>query len=198
MAENTEALILKTAYNEFIQKGVDGMRMKEVASKAGVNKAMIHYYFETKEKLFQAAFREAIDILLPELSEILNRDIPLFDKIEQYIHRFIDILMENPGMASFIIDEMNKRPAETGDWLVEAMDFDTDILEEQLDEAASNWEIARVDVQHFLINISSLCLFPFVGSNFLKSLHGLDQKTYDKLLKERKGIVYDTILNWIT
>jgi len=198
MAENTEALILKTAYNEFLQKGVDGMRMKEVASKAGVNKAMIHYYFETKEKLFKAAFQEAIDMLLPELSEILNRDTPLFDKIEQYIHRLIDILIENPGMAAFIIDEMNKRPDETGEWLVEAMDFDTDLLEQQLDEAASNWEIARVDVQHFLMNISSLCLFPFIGGNFLMNLHGLDQSSYDKLLEERKGIVYDTILNWIT
>ena len=77
----SEKLILNAAENIFIKKGMDGARMQEIADEAGINKALLHYYFRNKQQLFEAVFMNAFSLLAPQLNSILNDDSSIEEKI---------------------------------------------------------------------------------------------------------------------
>ena len=85
---NTEERILESARQIFQAKGLQGARMQEIADKAGINKAMLHYYYRSKELLFEAVFEEAANRIFPKIVELLNTDYPLFEKIEYFVDYF--------------------------------------------------------------------------------------------------------------
>ena len=78
---NTEQIILKAARKVFTHKGFDGARMQEIADEAGINKALLHYYFRSKDKLFEAIFKEVITTFFPRIISVLTSDLSLFEKI---------------------------------------------------------------------------------------------------------------------
>lgn len=190
--------ILDAALDEFVEKGTDGVRMQSIADKVGVTKAMIHYYFDTKEKLFQKVFGEACKMLFGDLMKILETDVPLFHKIDQFTNQALKRFHTYPALAGFIVTELNYNSEETAKLLWEKIDFNRTIFERQLDTAASNYEIARVSSQHVLANILSLCLFPCTGRTFMQELLLIDgQQEYKEFLDQRSGIISDTIINWL-
>ena len=107
---NTEQKILESARNIFHKKGLSGSRMQEIADKAGINKAMLHYYYSSKDKLFDAVFQEAIKRIFPELSKLLNEEMPLFEKIIYFSDKYISLLQQNVYLPSFVMNEMNQNP----------------------------------------------------------------------------------------
>src|SRR5271156_3051845 len=102
-----EQRILAAAKKVFLLKGMDGARMQDIADEAGINKALLHYYFRSKEKLFEVIFREAMDQLFPRIIGILNADKPLFDKIESFCGEYVGMLLNNPYLPMFVMNEVN-------------------------------------------------------------------------------------------
>ena len=82
---NTEESILKAANEVFQTKGLDGSRMQEIADKANINKAMLHYYYRSKQLLFDAVFKKAFSLLAPELNAILNDDSSVEEKVQNFL-----------------------------------------------------------------------------------------------------------------
>ena len=89
--KNTENQILDAAKTVFQSKGMDGARMQEIADKAGINKAMLHYYYRSKQLLFEAVFKHAFLLLAPQLNKILNDDSNIEDKIRNFTFNYIYI-----------------------------------------------------------------------------------------------------------
>lgn len=108
--QGTETRILEAAKKVFIRKGLDGSRMQEIANEAGINKALLHYYFRSKQKLFEAVFSYAFIKFLPKVTEVLNADMPFLKKIEIFIDNYIDLLIENPFLPIFILNELYRQP----------------------------------------------------------------------------------------
>src|ERR1017187_9752498 len=108
--QTTEEKILAAAKKVFVVKGMAGARMQDIADTAGINKALLHYYFRNKEKLFEVIFKEAAIRLFPKINAILNSDLPLFDKIRRFAHDYIEIVIENPYLPLFVLNEINKQP----------------------------------------------------------------------------------------
>jgi len=106
----TEQLILGAAKKVFIRKGLDGTRMQEIADEAGINKSLLHYYFRSKDKLFDVIFKEIVMSFAPRIVEILNSPISLFDKIELFVATYIDLLLKNPYIPGFLVNEVSKNP----------------------------------------------------------------------------------------
>ncbi len=79
---NTETLILETARSVFVEKGFDGARMQEIADKAGINKALLHYYFRSKQNLFESILNESIQKIIPHILEFMESEVSLAKKIE--------------------------------------------------------------------------------------------------------------------
>ncbi|MFK5974290.1 MAG: TetR/AcrR family transcriptional regulator, partial [Flavobacteriaceae bacterium] len=107
---NTENRILTAAKNVFQRKGMDGSRMQEIANEAGINKAMLHYYYRSKQLLFEAVFKNAFSLLAPQLNAILNDDSSIEEKIKNFTHNYITFILKHPYLPNFIIQELNRNP----------------------------------------------------------------------------------------
>ena len=108
--DSTEQKIFDAAHEIFVQKGMDGAKMQEIADRAGINKALLHYYFRSKEKLFEMIFTSAAQKLFPKINFIFESDLPLFQKIEQFCHEYLEVMIENPYLPAFLINEINQDP----------------------------------------------------------------------------------------
>ena len=94
----TEARILQAAQQEFLEKGFAGARTASIAERAGINKALLHYYFRNKETLFEEVFTLMSRQLIPEVKAIVVSEAPILDKIDRFIHSYIDFVKQNPDL----------------------------------------------------------------------------------------------------
>src|SRR5512132_2377585 len=107
----TEQRILDAARTVFIRRGTAGARMQEIAAEAGVNQALLHYYFRSKDRLAQAIFREAAGRLLPAVARVLGADdLSLEEKVQRFVHLYIDTVRQNPFLPGYILAELHQHP----------------------------------------------------------------------------------------
>jgi len=190
--------ILNAALGEFSGNGLAGARLQAIADEVGVTKAMIHYYFGSKEKLFREVFTVAYQTVIGDLLKCLETDKPVFPKIEEFVQRAIERFHTDPALVDFITNSLNKYPGTTVPLMKELMDYDAAVFDKQLQEAASRYEIAAIDSDQIVLNMLSLCMFPYSARVFMSELlHKDRKKAYLELLEQRKGIVTDTIINWL-
>src|SRR5690349_22190096 len=100
--KSTQDRILDAARKVFVRKGMAGARMQDIADEAGINKALLHYYFRSKEKLFEQIFKELSFQFLPRVNAIFESDGSLFEKIEMFCSEYISKMIENPFIPLFI------------------------------------------------------------------------------------------------
>ena len=110
--KNTEQKILEAAKSVFLEKGKDGTTMQAIADKAGINKALLHYYFRSKDKLFRKVLEETMSAFLPKIEETFTSEIDFFDKIRMVVKNYISLLYENPFIPAFMLNEINRNPEE--------------------------------------------------------------------------------------
>ncbi|HHB51740.1 MAG TPA: TetR/AcrR family transcriptional regulator [Saprospiraceae bacterium] len=198
MADNlTEQKILEAATNVFQTKGMDGARMQEIADKAGINKAMLHYYYRSKQKLFEAVFKTAIAIMAPKLREIINKEEPLFDKIRNFTNGYISLINQHSYLPTFIIQELNRNPNILKDTFNKEFGNGFMKMRAQIEQMVKNGEIRPIAPEQLIMNVISMSIFPFVAKPILKSVLQKEDKDYQQLLEARKTHVADFIINAI-
>jgi len=194
---NTEQTILKAAKKIFIQKGMDGARMQEIADEAGINKALLHYYFRSKDKLFEAIFTEAILKLIPNIMEMMKSDLPLFTKIEIFTGNYIDAFTENPFVPGFIMHELSRDPSKIVN-MVKNAGINPQPFFDQVKREADAGNIIAVDPYHLIVNMLSMCIFPFVATPILMNvLFKNNAESYSQFIAQRKKEVPEFIINSI-
>lgn len=195
--ENTELEILNAAKEVFQEKGMAGARMQEIADKAGINKALLHYYYRSKQLLFEATFKSAFLIMAPQLNKVLNDDRDLFDKIRNFTKQYTSFVMKHPYLPNFVIQEINKNP-EFIQKLQKEKNFPSiDKFKIQVASAVEQGIIKPIEAEQLFINIISLNIFPFIGKPLLKGLVNADEEMYHKILEDRTTEVADFIINAI-
>lgn len=194
---DTEGAILEAAKRIFQKKGMNGARMQEIADEASINKSMLHYYYRSKQLLFEAVFKKAFSMLAPKLNEIINAEIELFDKINLFSFNFISFVIKHPYLPNFIIQELNRNP-EFIDQLTKEDYFPSiDNFKKQVEKDVASKKIRSINAEQLFINILALNIFPFVGGPLLKGFTGADEDAYSKLMQERKTEVSNFIINAI-
>ncbi len=194
---NSEQIILKAAKTVFISKGLEGSRMQEIADEAGINKALLHYYYRNKEKLFEAVFEDAFAKLLPTIVELIKSEIPLFDKIELFVRNYIDIFTENPFVPGFIMHELSRNPDRIVN-LIANIGIDPHILIRQIDDEVKKGTIEPINPFHLIVNMLSMCIFPFAARPIIQNmLFQNDSKAFNEFIEERKQEVPAFIINSI-
>lgn len=195
--ENAELGILNAAKEVFQEKGMAGSRMQEIADKAGINKSMLHYYYRSKQLLFEAVFKNAFRLLAPQLNKVLNDDSELFDKIRNFTNNYISFVITHPYLPNFVIQELNKNP-DFIDRLRREKDFPTiEKFKIQVDEAIDRGIIQPIRAEQLFINIISLNILPFIAAPLLQGLINVSEKEYRELMENRKTEVADFIINSI-
>ena len=195
--KKTEERILESAKKVFYNKGIDGARMQEIADEANINKAMLHYYFRSKESLFDAVFEEAALIIFPQVIEILNMEKPLFEKINYFTDKYITLLSQNPIIPVFVIREMNNNPDKFLKAFSERIKIKPEIFLNQIRAAVRSEEILPVDPMQLFINLISLCIFPFLARPLISNVFGMNEAEFKKFLNKRKKEIPEFIINSI-
>ena len=124
-SDTTKEKIIQAAHDVFILKGMDGARMQEIADEAGINKALLHYYFHSKEQLFKEVFYGILSKLIPGLILIFKGEGSLPDKIEAVVAEYDSFMFRNPFLPQFVIREINRDPDQLSGFMSDkGLDFE--------------------------------------------------------------------------
>ncbi|TXD49272.1 TetR/AcrR family transcriptional regulator [Polaribacter sp. IC073] len=195
--KNTEEQILNAAKNIFQTKGMDGSRMQEIADKAGINKAMLHYYYRSKQLLFEAVFKNAFSLLAPQLNTILNDDSSIEDKIKNFTVDYTSFMMKHPYLPKFIIQELNRNEDFIKKLKENAGFPNLKKFKEKVAEEIKLGTIKPIDADQLFVNILALNIFPFLGKPLIKAITNKDENNYKTFVNQRKTAVADFIINAI-
>ena len=195
--DNTEEKILDAAQTVFIKKGMDGSRMQEIANEAGINKALLHYYFRTKQKLFEAIFKKVFKHTFPNISKFMLSDLPIEEKLGTFIEKYISLLLKNPFFPSFILKEISRDPKFLAS-VIKSQGVNPNEIFEMFEKEMETGKIRRMDPRDLMINILALSVFPFAAKPLINIMFfGNDKKAYNNFLIKRKDTVKEFILNSI-
>ena len=191
---DTERQILDAAHRVFLRSGTAGARTQEIAAEAGVNSALLHYYFRSKERLAAAVFRRAASELFPVVAGILMSDQPLEEKVRGVISVELDRLSRTPYLPAYVISELSYHPARIHQ-LVSALTgaapgaLGQTVLakiQAQIRAEVRADRMRPIRAEQFLVNLLSLCIFPFAAQPMLAALLGLDGERFTRFIRDRK------------
>ncbi|HMK26475.1 MAG TPA: TetR/AcrR family transcriptional regulator [Chitinophagaceae bacterium] len=182
-----EEKIRVAARKVFMTRGMTGARMQDIADEAGINKALLHYYFRDKDKLFEVVFLEEAQKFFPKINGIFNSDAPLFEKIENFVSEYIDEMQENPFLPWFVMNEINRDPDQFmyKIWGKENLPKPGKFLE-QIEKEIKKGTIKRIHPVHLLMNLLSMTIFPFVAKPMLTRNLRLNDTQFKEIMEQRK------------
>jgi TetR/AcrR family transcriptional regulator len=187
---SAEQKILDVARKHFYEKGYAGARMQEIADDTGINKAMLHYYFSTKDKLFEAIFLEALQEMLPVMVNALIEEDVFEKRIKKLISAHIDLYLKNPFIPGFIIHEMNRDPEHLFNIVFNRKGIEKGtvqaVLARILQEEQGKGHIKKVDPRQFIMDIYALTAFPFMARTLFSSMFAIEGAGLEGLMEERK------------
>jgi len=193
---STEQKIITAARIIFSRKGFAATRTRDIAHEAGINLALLNYYFGSKKNLFKMIVREKFQLLLVNMIPTLSDEqISLKEKIGILSENYTNMLLENEELPIFVLNEMSVNREFFADLLSGARTISQPIIEKQLKEI-ENQLMERgltISVTDLIINVFSLIIFPFVAKPLLISSGLLTEENFKAFVTERKG----KIMEWI-
>ena len=187
--ETKEQLILQAAEAEFMHKGFQGAKTASIAKEAGVTHAMLHYYYRTKENLFNKVFDSKMTLIANIIIQsVTNSDVALLERVKLVIESHFDFLVENPDLPRFLINELISQPDKKQifeDKIRVITSIVIPSLQKELDDEAAKGAIEQIKAFDLILNIVSLNVFVFITFPILKSLD-FSPHTADEFLENRK------------
>jgi len=194
--KTTEDKIFEAASRIFEEKGFTGSRMQEIADRAGINKALLHYYFRTKEKLFDAVFSKLAGIMFKKLFSCLDNDLPLEQKLAMFYKEHIGFLQKHPGLPAFVFHEINRNPERIARiFSNEQVVIMRKKFYKQLDEEIEAGVIRPVDKMQLVVNIVALSVFPFAARGLVSMILGEGKMKFNDFVEDRKTLLPLFIVN---
>ncbi|MDP4129173.1 MAG: TetR family transcriptional regulator [Bacteroidota bacterium] len=182
---STEEKIKEAARKVFTRKGYAATRTRDIAEEAGLNLALLNYYFRSKSKLFEMIMAEKMQQFFGFMLPVINNaDTSVQEKVELITSKYMELLMENPDLPYFVLSEIRNTP----DYFMKITDsgnfLSKSIFIRQIREKAPGR-----NPFHYLINLLGMCVFPFIMNPVLQKMGALDEKTFAKMMKERKTLI---------
>jgi TetR/AcrR family transcriptional regulator len=195
----TEEKIFEAATEVFVEKGMDGARMQDIANQAGINKALLHYYYRTKEKLFNAVFEMIARKILKKFAPVFDENLSLEDKIRFFFREHISFLQENPRLPGFILNEVNRHP-ERIKKLLAGVDFGEIWLKlyDQHKTELKKYNITQAELPQLMISMAAISVFPFAAKGILEGILGKVNVSFNDFIEERKEFAAEFVIKAIT
>jgi TetR/AcrR family transcriptional regulator len=193
--QQTEDLIKETAMRLFFQKGHINATTQEIADEAGVNRALIHYYFRSRDLLFEKVLHETLGATREKIDAIFSSNDTLYNKISRFIEIFIEQNIDYPYLENFLVTEMVKNPTKVKELhpAEEKRERLRKILEEQIKEEIAAGNIEPIGIEHFMVNLMSLCNYPLIAKPMVQDFFHFDDAAYKRFLLERRNVVLQTM-----
>lgn len=190
----TEEKILEAAKKVFHRKGFEGTRMQEIADEAGINKALLHYYFRSKENLFEAVFKEAFLQLMGRVKTVFFSEKPMKEKLQEFLANYLALLSENSYIPWFILNATYERPGLMKS-IFEQAEFNPPALMEHLKVQVMKEYGSEINPFHFWLSVLSLSIFPVVAKPLIREIFQLSEEVYQQILEQRKTEVPQFLAN---
>ena len=198
--QSKELQILEAAEKEFLTKGYDGARTNSIAKEAGVTHAMLHYYFRTKEQLFERIIDKKMSEITPLLTYLFGNDkLPLAERIKEAVSVHFDFIVANPELPKFLINEVlpNKERFVVLKSKIDEVLHQFNNLQKEVDEAALRGEVEQINIINLFQTILSLNIFSSVMPLFMENIFGEKGFTTKDFLAVRKAENIETIMRRI-
>jgi TetR/AcrR family transcriptional regulator len=202
MSENeklTEEKIFEAATIVFEEEGLSGARMQTIADRAGINKALLHYYFRTKDHLFEAVFTKLAQKMLSKFNPIFEKDLSLEDKIRFFFREHITFMQQNPKLPGFILNEINHNPHRIQK-LIKNIDFKYlwSTIYEQHKHELYKYNLTEETLPQIMTSIASMSVFPFAAKGILEVIFDNLGVDFDKYIELRKEFAAEFVIKAIT
>ena len=185
----TEEKIKNAARIVFHQKGFAATRTRDIADEAGINLALLNYYFRSKKKLFDIIMVESLQGFIQSMEGVFNNEqTTLTNKIETLVNNYIDLLIEKPDIPLFVLSELRTNPKE----LLSKIDIKNFLLKSYFLKQFKLYvkeEKITLNPLHVLLNLMGMIVFPFIASPGIKTLGGIKQEEFNALMVERKKLI---------
>jgi AcrR family transcriptional regulator len=190
--------ILEAARQEFFKKGFEGARMQTIADAAGINKALLHYYFNNKETLFNEIFESSFRKFIPHVEEMIVQEQDVFIIIRKFVHAYISLMQAQPSLPLFLFHEINK-DADRVFKLIFNNAQPTMMLQlfSKIDKAQKENLIKPIRFEQLVMNIMSMCVFPFLAKPMMQRVMNFSDDSFDDMMEQRKQLVADFIIDSI-
>lgn len=193
--DNTEERILNAATEVFRRRGFAGAKTEELAREAGVNKALLNYYFRSKEKLFQRVFELSMGDFISRVQHLLKGDLPLDMKVYKVVDLYTRMLLDQPDLPIFIISEIRAFPSHFSGMMKESLGESMEVLQRQLDDAFEQGHIRQTSAFTFLMNTLGMTVFPFIAAPLVQHVFGMDKDKFKAQILKRKQELPEMIIS---
>lgn len=196
--KHTEEKIFEAATEVFEEKGLAGSRMQSIADRAGINKALLHYYFRSKDQLFEAVFTKLMVKIFARFTPIFDKRMSLEEKIRFFYREHIEFLRKNPRLPGFILNEINHNPG-----MIKKLIGHIDIRElwktvlDQHQHELHKYNITQENLPQLLTTIISMSVFPFAARGIFETVLGKLGYDFDDYIEERKEYAAEFVIRSI-
>ena len=197
-SKNTEQKIFDAATELFLEKGVDRTSVREIANKAGINLALMNYYFRSKENLFDAIFSMLVKKNTRKMIKIMDSDLGLEEKIRSYVEAYIDMLIENPLLVSFVMAIVHRSQERITQMNAVTSLYSSPKFAKQIFDESAKGNIVPTNPTQLFVDMLSLITFPFAIKALVKDRTGYGEAEFKAFLEERKKRIPDMLMAYIT
>lgn len=196
---STEERIKEAARKVFTQKGFKATRTRDIAQEAGINLALLNYYFRSKEKLFELVMLENMRHFVQGVAGIVhNGQTTWQQKVHGLVNSYIDMLIQQPDIPLFVLNEIRSNPEPLIEIIKTKVNLPGSVFMQQVVVAMQNGEVKAVNPLHIISNIMGLTIFPFLSSPILKTASGITDKQFIELMNERRELVPQWVIGMMT
>ncbi len=185
--DNLELRIVEAARTIFIERGYADASMSDIAAAAGIKRSTLHYYFRTKDRLFQAIFVDIVRDIFPRIQNILAEDRPFMSRLNSVIDEYMALFRKNPALPQFIIGEI-QRDVRHLMGVLDSLEIEGYIctIRERMALEIRSGELRRVPLRVILLTLYSQMIFPFMTRDLVATLMLADGESFDRFLREWK------------
>ena len=194
---STEEKIKEAARKIFLKKGFEGATTRDISQEAGLNCALMNYYFRSKEKLFASVFEEMLHLFFQGMITVLNKPISLKEKIIELIEHDFQTFKRNPSLCIFVLNELHRDPDQLINIIQAAKTQAVLLFELQLKQAIEQGFVRPVNIQHVLSLLLSNTQFIFLGKAITMSTWQMDEDAFNTYAEEHKQFITQMIINFL-
>lgn len=188
LSNQTEQKILEAAEKVFYSKGKEGASMQEIANKAGITRTSLNYYYRSKDKLFEAVFRNAMSQFVPNIAALMHNTESLSEYFPRMTEIIIDTMIEQPQIPVFVLAELNSNPGRVPQVMSELGIHPVHAMQKMKDD--NSLGKLSIDPRQVMMNLMAMCIFPFVAKPMMLSImYQGDEKDFIAAMRQRKQLI---------
>lgn len=197
MNQSAEEKIKNAALRVFIQKGSANCTSREIAREAGMNVALVNYYFRSKSKLFAIIFESVMQDFLKSMVQVFSSELPIREKIRILIEREFEFLGQHPDIPNFVLNELARNPQAIEGFIPVLNMVNESGVFDEAKKLQARGEMRQMDIVQITILIMSNCQYPFMAQPLMKVIHGVSNETYKEHLIAHKTHAVNMVIGYL-